>query len=496
MIFSAKELDIPKILILISSYTKTKSARDYILNMTPSTDLIEIETSLRQTEDINNHLLRVGQLPLIEDFDIFEILKLLPRGFILSGSDIMQIRLFLTMEKSVLEAFLYAKKLNITYNIIHEQISLITNHQSLLKMIDSIFDERGIIYDNASPGLSKIRRNISLKQKELDDKMRSFLDKYKDYLAENIITTRNNRYCIPVNITYKNKIKGTVLDISKTGQTVYIEPEVAFNIQSELEYLAVLENEEIQKILSILTNEIASSYDNLMKNLDIFLLLDVLHAKAMYARDIDGVMPRVNKEGKINIIKGRHPLIKKEQVVPIDVILNNEFKTMIITGPNTGGKTVALKTTGIFSVMTQMGILVSCDPQSDIAIFDNIFADIGDEQSIEQSLSTFSSHLKKIKNIMDNAKSNDLVLIDEIGSGTDPQEGSSLAIAILNHLRKKNLRLMVTTHYSDLKIYALENDGIMSASVAFDEKTLSPLYYLVLGSSGTSNAFLIAKEWE
>ena len=493
MHFSTKELELNKVLKIVASTTKSDTANDVLTNLIPTSNMDNVCNILNETMDLVNHISKLGDLPIINDYDVAELIKPLDKGYVISINDIMQVRLLLAMERDIRNAFKEAKKLNVKYSVLDEAINNLANHSSILTLIDDTFDSYGVVYDNASLELAKVRKKIAVKVKEQEDKVRSLLDKYRTYLSESVIVTRNGRYCLPIQVAYKNKIKGTIHDVSQTKQTVYIEPDVILSISSELEYLKILESDEIQKIVAIVSNVIATSAQTILRNIDIFVYLDVTQAKAKYALLIDAYKPQINNQGKINLVAARHPLIEKTICVPIDITLNSNYPTIVITGPNTGGKTVALKTVGLISLMTQCGLLVPVKEESEVAIFDSIFADIGDEQSIEQSLSTFSSHLIKIKHIIDNAKSTDLVLLDEVGSGTDPQEGASLATAILDELRSKKLRLIATTHYSELKVYAYEHSDVMSASVAFDKKSLKPLYYLELGMAGASNAFLIAE---
>ncbi|PKK96709.1 MAG: endonuclease MutS2, partial [Tenericutes bacterium HGW-Tenericutes-3] len=366
-------------------------------------------------------------------------------------------------------------------------------HRSLLEYIQSKMDEDGQILDDATPELLKIRRDLSRFDKQLQDKLQKLLADYSSYLNESVIVQRNNRFCIPVKDTFKNKIKGIIHDVSASKQTIYIEPEATRQITSQIEQLKVSEEKEIQKIIALLSEEVHNSHLSLKDNLDIFLSLDFITSKAQYALKLNAMKPSINDIGTISLIRAKHPLLDQETAVPITLELNKDVKTLLITGPNTGGKTVALKTVGLLTLMTQCGLLIPANEASNIAVFDQVFADIGDEQSILQSLSTFSSHLTKIIKMIEDVKDNSLVLLDELGSGTDPNEGVSLAIAILNAFKPFDIRLMVTTHYSELKSYAYEQPNMTTASVAFDKKTLKPLYYLQMGTTGSSHAFLIAR---
>jgi DNA mismatch repair protein MutS2 len=359
--------------------------------------------------------------------------------------------------------------------------------------MSSKIDEDGVILDDATPKLLSIRKDLSRFDKQLQDKLQKMVVDYQTYLNDANIVMRNGRFCIGVKEAFKHKIKGVIHDMSASKQTIYIEPEQTRSITAHIETLKVNEQREIDIIIAAISEHVQEAHESLKNNIDILVNLDLIHAKAIYALDIDGHKPNINPDGFIQLIKAKHPLLNKKEAVPIDLTLDKNLKTLLITGPNTGGKTVALKTLGLLTLMTQIGVLTPLNEASSIAIFDQVFADIGDEQSISQSLSTFSSHLTKIIGMISEMKDNTLVLLDEIGSGTDPNEGVALAISILEAFKAYDGRMMVTTHYSELKSYAFEQPHMTTASVAFDKKTLKPLYYLQMGTTGSSHAFLIAK---
>ncbi|HHT55485.1 MAG TPA: endonuclease MutS2, partial [Acholeplasma sp.] len=369
----------------------------------------------------------------------------------------------------------------------------ISNHNKLYNNLNDTFNDYGEIYDTATKDLKDIRIKIRNLDANLTKRMNELLKKYSDYLSEAVVVVRNGRSCLAVKEGFKNKVKGVIHDISASKQTVFIEPEVSLQIMADIELNKILENKEIIKILSNLTNIVNSSYDILLEDFNCLINLDIINAKARYSLKNDYIKPHINNLGKINLIKAKHPLLPKDEVVPIDLSLNKENNTLLITGPNTGGKTVTLKTVGLLTMMIQSGILVPVNIESELAVFNNVFIDIGDEQSIINSLSTFSSHISKIISFIDNLTDNSLVLLDELGSGTDPNEGVALAIAIIEEFQKKDIRLIVTSHFSELKTYAYEKSEISLASVAFDEKTLKPLYYLEHGIIGQSHARLIAE---
>ncbi len=312
-------------------------------------------------------------------------------------------------------------------------------------------------------------------------------------LQYNVITIRNDRYCVPVKFAYKSSFKGMVHDTSSTGQTVFIEPTAIVELNNKIKDLTALEKTEIEKILKKLTEDVSLQKDLLQLNLESIKNIDFIFAKAELALMLEATLPIMNEKGYINIKGGRHPLLDKETVVPTDIWLGKDFTTLLITGPNTGGKTVALKTLGLFSLMAMSGLFVPCKDRSELSTFDNVFSDIGDEQSIEQSLSTFSSHMTNIVSILKEVTPRSLVLFDELGAGTDPTEGAALAISIISHLKTMKTRVLLTTHYAELKVYALGTDGVENASCEFDVTTLRPTYKLLIGVPGKSNAFAISK---
>ena len=493
MRFMTKALELNQILDEISKYAKSETIQNEIHNLEPITDYDVIMRQLDEVMDMTSVLQRAGSIPLIPDYDIHELLKYAGLDRVFSIQELLYIRLFLIMERDILKYYRESVRNKIPFRTLQHYFDDLHTHQSLLSYIQSKIDEDGVVLDDATPELLKIRRELSKLDKQLQDKLHRILTDQSAYLNEMVIVIRNNRYCIPVKDTFKNKIKGVVHDMSASKQTVYIEPEATRQITAEIEHLKVSEEKEIQKIIALLSEEVHECSESLKDNLDLFLSLDFNASKAQYAIRLNAVKPSVNQEGIISLVKAKHPLLDQQTAVPITLELNKDIKTLLITGPNTGGKTVALKTVGLLTLMMQCGILIPANEESNLSIFDQVFADIGDEQSILQSLSTFSSHLTKIISMIDEVKDNTLILLDELGSGTDPNEGVSLAIAILNAFKSYDVRMMVTTHYSELKSYAYEQSNMTTASVAFDKKTLKPLYYLQMGTTGSSHAFLIAR---
>ncbi len=493
MRFMTKTLELPIILEKVVAYAKSDTVRNDIMNLEPMTDPLLIAKNLDEVTDMTALIQRSGVLPLIENYDIHELLRYAGLERVFSIQELLYVRLFLSMEKDIIKYYKESEKNRIPLNSLSHYFTDMHSHLRLLEYIQSKMDEDGQILDDATPELMRIRRDLSRLEKNLQDKLQKLLLDYATYLNEFVIVIRNDRFCIPVKEAYKNKIKGVIHDMSQTKQTIYIEPEATRQITAEMESLHVLEDQEIQKIIAMMSESVHESHASLKDNLDLFLALDFISSKARYAHTIEGIRPKINTDGRILLVKAKHPLLDQASAVPIQLELDSEVKTLLITGPNTGGKTVALKTVGLLTLMTQCGMLIPASEATSIAIFNQIFADIGDEQSISQSLSTFSSHLTKIIDMIKRVDNNTLILLDELGSGTDPNEGVSLAMAILNHFKTFDIRMMVTTHYSELKSYAYEEPHMTTASVAFDKKTLKPLYYLQMGTTGSSHAFLIAR---
>lgn len=493
MRFMTKPLELQTILEIIASKAKAKTIKDEILTLEPSTDLTFISRQLSEVSDMVSLIERQGILPLMDDYDIHQLIQYVGMDRVLTLSELLYIRLFLLMERDVIWYKKEAEKNRIPFGTLKDYMEALHHHESLLHYLDSKMDADGQILDDATPELMRIRRELHKLDKQIQDKLQKLLVDYSSYLNEFVIVIRNDRFCIPVKDAFKNKLKGIVHDVSASKQTVYIEPEATRQLTAERESLLVLEQKEIERIIYLMSEEVHQAKDSLKDNLDLFLVLDFNQAKALYAKQINASKPLINDRGHLALIQAKHPLLDQKTAVPIHVELNDNIRTLLITGPNTGGKTVALKTVGLLTLMVQSGLLIPASEMSQVAIFDQIFADIGDEQSILQSLSTFSSHLTKIIQMIEHVSDNTLVLLDELGSGTDPNEGVSLAMAIIDALTSSNIRMMVTTHYSELKSFAYEKPHMATASVAFDKQTLKPLYYLQMGTTGSSHAFLIAR---
>lgn len=366
--------------------------------------------------------------------------------------------------------------------------------QIIESRVESAINEAGDVKDSASPELSRLRSAIKVASARLNDRLQSVLssDRTKTFIQDSVITVREGRYCIPVKAEYAKAFGGIVHDASQSGATVFIEPANVVELGNELKQLTIKAEQEIDRILRELGSLVGSYYDEIQRLISIVGHVDVIHAKAILAEEMDGIEPKLNRRGIVRLFNARHPLLKG-RVVPIDVELGNRISTLLITGPNTGGKTVTLKTVGLLTLMTLAGLQIPAGPDSEIALFDQVFADIGDEQDIQQSLSTFSAHLKNIVRLLDTIGTNALVLLDEVGSGTDPTEGAALAKSILDRLMSHNARVIATTHYGELKEYAYARPGIENASVEFDKESLSPTYRILQGVPGMSNAFYIAE---
>lgn len=489
MSFSHKVLELDIILDKVKKYTNSSKAESLLNVEILAKDYDTFLQELNYTHETLSAIERFQRFPFHKNFDQGNFLVKLNREMILSIEDVVLLNNFLKM---VAQFKSYQQQLD-QYTYIGQIFDLIHELNKPLDLIDEIIDENEI-KDTASVELNRIRKTLNQKEKELTITLQGLLTKYKDYLNESLIVTRHNRYAIPVKDSYRNKIKGIVHDISQSGQTVFIEPDEIRQITQDIEYLKQLEEKEIYRILKQLSEQLYPHTKEILESFEALIKLDLIHAKALYSLSIRGVLPILNNEGDVSLIQARHPLIDPSVVVPIDIKVDKNYKTLLITGPNTGGKTVALKTVGLLTLFLHAGILIPASENSKMSFFEGVYADIGDEQSIEQNLSTFSSHLTKIKNIIDEQNGLSLILLDELGSGTDPLEGTQLAISIIDYLRKnENIRLLVTTHYSELKLYAYEKKDILLASVAFDETTLKPLYKIQLGVSGSSHALYIAE---
>lgn len=483
-------LEFTKILKLLEDFAKNDDAKDIIKNLKPSPSFREVEQMLLETDAAVTMSLKFGVPEILRIDSIEPSLKRLAVGGGLSAAELLNIARLLKCARNLKR---YTEEQT---GILSGYFSELSPNKALEDKISTAIISEDEIADSASSALANIRRkikNTGAKVKEsLDNMVRS--SHYQKYLMDNIVTMRNNRYVVPVKAEHRSEVPGIVHDMSASGSTVFIEPSSVVNANNELHELEIKEKAEIDKILFELSNEAAEFSEELEYNYGTVINIDFIFAKAKLALDMKAICPKLNNNCEVNIIKGRHPLIDKNKIVPINVNLGKSFDTLIVTGPNTGGKTVVLKTIGLFCLMTQSGLHIPANEESEMAVYEDIFADIGDEQSIEQSLSTFSSHMKNIVHIVDNIKPQTLVLFDELCSGTDPVEGAALATAIIESIRKSGANVVATTHYSELKLYALSTGGIENASCEFNVETLSPTYKLLIGIPGKSNAFAISKK--
>lgn len=493
MYFDYKTLEFNKVLNLLLPYCQTNLGKQHALEIKPTNELSTINTMLNEVECAYDSTVKYGDLPLGSFKDIKNATMRAQIGGVLSPEELVDISGTLYCSRNILKYFQDLGNNKINYSALNDYVSNIKSIKKLEDDISSMISPDLRINDNASMELFKIRRKLKMEETHLRNYMNSMLSSKASMLQENLIASRDGHLTLPVRAEYKNQIKGIVRDSSSSGTTYYIEPDEAYKISVLIEQIKVDEKNEEQQILRSLSLIIASNAEQILLNLENIVALDLIFAKAKYALNHNMVKPNINDEGIIDIKAGAHPLIDDTIVVKNDVKLGIDYDTIIITGPNTGGKTVLLKMVGLITLMMQSGMFVPCKDGTNLNVFDNIFSDIGDEQSIEQSLSTFSSHMTNISKIINEFTYNSLVLLDEVGSGTDPKEGASLAISIIDYLTKKGGRVITTTHYSDLKAFAYNNPRIINASVEFQVETLKPTYKLQIGVAGRSNAILIAK---
>ncbi len=489
-----KTLEFYKIIERLETLAGSSLGKEKCRELKPVSDLEEIRTAQAETAAALSRIYRKGSLSFSGIPDIRGSIKRLEISSTLGMGELMHISSVLTATGNIKN---YGRQQE------EEASDCLTERFNLLEPLKTINLEiqRCIISeeemaDDASAGLKGVRRSIRLANDKIRDQLNSIINSQdnKLILQDNLITMRDGRYCIPVKAEHKNHFPGMVHDQSASGSTVFIEPMAVVRLNNELRELAVKEKEEIEKVLESLSEMLFTQTANLKYNVDTIAEFDFIFAKGKLAKDMQASEPLFNDRGYINIKKGRHPLIDPKKVVPIDIRLGDEFSLLVITGPNTGGKTVSLKTVGLFTLMGQAGLHIPAFDGSELSIFRHVFADIGDEQSIEQSLSTFSSHMKNTVSILKEADEKSLVLFDELGAGTDPTEGAALAMSILTYLHNKNVHVMATTHYAELKIFALSTPGVSNACCEFNVETLSPTYRLLIGIPGKSNAFAISKK--
>ena len=489
-----KKLEYDKILNELEKYCHTYIGKQKVQNLLPSSNKDFVKKSLLETEQAVSLIERNSTPPISEIADIRVYIKMLESSSTLTAKALLDICNILNMADELKTYFSDFINDESYENLFIYFDSLYTNLSIVNKIKSSIIDAETIA-DNASSNLSTIRRHIRQAEQEIKNKLNSLLhSSYSKYMQENVVTMRNDRYVIPVKQEYRNFVKGFVHDISSTGSTVFIEPLAVFEANNIINNLRVEESAEIERILQNLSNLLIPYTNELFTDIESIGNLDFIFAKAKYSNSIKGITPIINDEKFVSLINARHPLIDPTKVVPTSISIGKDYSLLIITGPNTGGKTVTLKTVGLLSLMACSGLNIPADEKSSIYVFDEIYADIGDDQSIADSLSTFSSHMKNISNIVNEATSKSLILVDELGSGTDPLEGANLAISILEFFKNSDILTLATTHYQELKQYALVTEGVQNASVEFDIENLKPTYKLLIGVPGKSNAFAISEK--
>ncbi|MGD9604567.1 MAG: endonuclease MutS2 [Bacilli bacterium] len=486
-------LELHKIVAILQDLVVIEQNKTFLSQIVLNNDLSIIQRMLDEVDEATIIIQRMGRFPLYFNQDIAFILDLIHKGGSIVELDLAEIGKFLDTTKANILFLENMQVHNIICQLFEDYIKQLFYPKELNLRIKEIVNPYGEILDSASETLRIIRKSIRDCERNIQNKLQELLAKNSQKLSQATISMRNDRYVLPVKADSKGAIPGVIHDQSASKETVYIEPIAVMEINNRLNSLKEDEKNEIARIIRTIAFEIDNFYEELKNNFLIFVNLDLIFAKGQYAININAKKPRINNQGFVDLLNCRHPLLNVEKVIPNNISIGKNYQGIIITGPNTGGKTVVLKTVGLLSLMVKLGMLIPCDENSDIMIFDNIFADIGDEQSISQNLSTFSSHVRNVIDIINQVTNHSLVLLDELGSGTDPVEGSSLAIAIFDYLIAKNCLVIATSHYSELKIHAYDSDNIINASVEFDIQTLKPTYKLLLGIPGQSNALNISR---
>ena len=494
-------LEYYKIIEKLTGFATCPAGKRMCERLKPSTDLMEITKNQEETADALRRVYQQGSLSFSGVYPIGEAMKRVAVGASLSSAELLDVAKLLQVAEHARQ---YGEQsqdkdeegVNTREDSLTGYFESLMPLEHLAREINRCILSEDEIADDASATLKDIRRNMKATNGKVHEVLNGIVTRQTNQamLQDTIVTMRNGRYCIPVKSEYKGQFPGMVHDQSSTGSTFFIEPMAVVNLNNELKELAAKEAMEIEKILARLSEQVAQSKDALESNVEVLTKLDFIFAKASFAKSYDGTEPELNTNGYTNLKQARHPLLERHSVVPVDIRLGDDYTMLIITGPNTGGKTVSLKTLGLLTLMGQSGLHIPAFQGSTLAVFEDVFADIGDEQSIEQNLSTFSSHMTNVVYILKHASSRCLVLFDELGGGTDPVEGSALAISILNDLHNRDIRCMATTHYSELKTFAMTTPGIENACCEFDVETLSPTYHLLIGIPGKSNAFAIAKK--
>ena len=488
------KLEFPKIINILEERASSPGGKQMCRRLKPMTDLQKITAAQEETAAAFTRIVKKGQLSFSGCYSVNESLKRLEIGSALNAAELLRIGKLLKTAARV-KSYGRHDTVDEAADCLDGYFDQVTPLASLAGEIERCILSEEEISDDASPRLKQIRRSID----QMNDRIHSTLNgllngSLRTYLQDAIITMRGDRYCLPVKAEYRNQVNGLIHDQSSTGSTLFIEPAQVVSLNNDLKELFAKEQEEIQVILARLSDDAAEYTEEIRVNYHVMTRLDLIFAKGSLALEMNASRPLFNQEGRIRIREGRHPLLDKKKVVPISLTLGDTFDLLIVTGPNTGGKTVSLKTVGLFTLMGQAGLHIPALDRSELPVFRKVFADIGDEQSIEQSLSTFSSHMTNIVSFLKDVDEESLVLFDELGAGTDPTEGAALATSILSYLHSRGIRTMATTHYSELKVFALTTPGVENASCEFDVETLSPTYHLLIGIPGKSNAFAISRK--
>ena len=489
---SLRVLEFNKIKEKLRKYAVTSGGKELIDNLAPYSSTYEVREALEESREALELLIKKGNPPFEGLHDVREGIERAKKGGCLNPAQLLYIGNMLRCTSRIQE-YLTRKEEEESFPKLEDLAYILTPIKNLENEIENAIVSEEEISDRASSTLHNIRRSLKEKNSSVRDKINSIVRSNAKYLQDAIYTMRGDRYVLPVKAEYKGAVPGLVHDQSSTGATLFIEPMSLVNLNNEIKELKLKEQAEIERILWALSKKVKDNSDVCSSNMKILLQIDFIFAKGKYASSIDGMMPKVNEDGSFNLVGAKHPLIDRDKVVPSDIYLGKNFSVLMVTGPNTGGKTVTIKTVGLLHLMGMSGLLIPTRDDSSISFYREVFADIGDEQSIEQSLSTFSSHLTNIVGIMREADRDSLVLFDELGAGTDPTEGAALATAIIETLKERGTKIIGTTHYSELKGYALKTPGVENASVEFDVETLRPTYRLLIGVPGKSNAFEISR---
>lgn len=486
--FDIEKLEFNSIRERLSKFTHTFEGKKLAYILEPSSKSMEVQSMLNETNECLKATNIKGELPISEINDVSLYIKSLKGSLSLSTKGLLEMCNILRTSREITE---YFKDLEESLPSLEDYYSMLYINKDVENKIAKCIISEDEISDNASTKLYSIRTSKKSLESNIKNKLNQVIRANSKYIMDPVITIRDGRFVIPVKDEYKSFVKGFIHDTSSSGSTVYIEPMVVFEINNKINSLIIEENKEIERILSELSSLLYPIVYNIEQDVKVISKLDLLNAKAKLAIEMDGNLPILSDN--INLINARHPLISKDKVVPIDIYVGKDFKTLVITGPNTGGKTVSLKTVGLLSIMAQSGLFIPARENSTVKVFENIFVDIGDEQSIVESLSTFSSHMTNIVKIVENVNNKSLVLVDELGSGTDPIEGAALALSLLEYFHNKGAITVATTHYHEIKNYCITHDGFENASCEFDIEKLEPTYHLLIGIPGKSNAFAISK---